>query len=58
MHESLLMRVFSARDYEGHGNDGAVVYGGSSVRFLYNPNSESRDLFMSFLVIVRTVHTY
>lgn len=25
MHESLLMRVFSARDYEGHGNDGAVL---------------------------------
>lgn len=25
MHENLLMRVFSARDYEGHGNDGAVL---------------------------------
>jgi len=25
MHESLLMRVFSARDYEGHRNDGAVL---------------------------------
>jgi len=25
MHEHLLMRVFSARDYEGHGNDGAVL---------------------------------
>eukprot|EP00929_Paragymnodinium_shiwhaense_P013048 TRINITY_DN120905_c0_g1_i1.p1 TRINITY_DN120905_c0_g1~~TRINITY_DN120905_c0_g1_i1.p1 ORF type:complete len:776 (+),score=195.05 TRINITY_DN120905_c0_g1_i1:216-2543(+) len=26
MHENLVMRVFSARDYEGHGNDGAVLY--------------------------------
>mmetsp|Transcript_7910 Transcript_7910/g.17489 ORF Transcript_7910/g.17489 Transcript_7910/m.17489 type:complete len:708 (-) Transcript_7910:92-2215(-) len=26
MHEDLLMRVFSARDYEGHGNDGAVLF--------------------------------
>mmetsp|Transcript_78080 Transcript_78080/g.242073 ORF Transcript_78080/g.242073 Transcript_78080/m.242073 type:complete len:253 (+) Transcript_78080:668-1426(+) len=25
MHENLLARVFSARDYEGHGNDGAVL---------------------------------
>jgi diadenosine tetraphosphatase ApaH/serine/threonine PP2A family protein phosphatase len=25
MHDNLLMRVFSARDYEGHGNDGAVL---------------------------------
>eukprot|EP00401_Gymnodinium_catenatum_P061833 CAMPEP_0117471076 /NCGR_PEP_ID=MMETSP0784-20121206/7548_1 /TAXON_ID=39447 /ORGANISM="" /LENGTH=651 /DNA_ID=CAMNT_0005265191 /DNA_START=162 /DNA_END=2120 /DNA_ORIENTATION=- len=25
MHGQLLMRVFSARDYEGHGNDGAVL---------------------------------
>mmetsp|Transcript_108169 Transcript_108169/g.316290 ORF Transcript_108169/g.316290 Transcript_108169/m.316290 type:complete len:702 (-) Transcript_108169:74-2179(-) len=25
MHEHLLVRVFSARDYEGHGNDGAVL---------------------------------
>jgi len=25
MHENLLIRVFSARDYEGHGNDGAVL---------------------------------
>lgn len=25
MHSSMLMRVFSARDYEGHGNDGAVL---------------------------------
>jgi len=25
MHENLLMRVFSARDYEGHGNDGSVL---------------------------------
>jgi len=25
MHEHLLMRVFSARDYEGHGNDSAVL---------------------------------
>eukprot|EP00440_Ansanella_granifera_P056997 gb/GFBE01061788.1/.p1 GENE.gb/GFBE01061788.1/~~gb/GFBE01061788.1/.p1 ORF type:complete len:603 (+),score=106.49 gb/GFBE01061788.1/:1-1809(+) len=25
MHDSMLMRVFSARDYEGHGNDGAVL---------------------------------
>jgi len=25
MHENLLMRVFSARDYEGHGNDAAVL---------------------------------
>jgi len=25
MHEQMLVRVFSARDYEGHGNDGAVV---------------------------------
>lgn len=25
MHENLLMRVFSARDYEGHGNDGAII---------------------------------
>lgn len=25
MHENLLVRVFSARDYEGHGNDGAVL---------------------------------
>jgi diadenosine tetraphosphatase ApaH/serine/threonine PP2A family protein phosphatase len=25
MHENLLMRVFSARDYEGHGNDEAVL---------------------------------
>lgn len=25
MHERLLMRVFSARDYEGHGNDAAVL---------------------------------
>jgi len=25
MHENLLMRVFSARDYEGHGNDGGVL---------------------------------
>mmetsp|Transcript_54574 Transcript_54574/g.130195 ORF Transcript_54574/g.130195 Transcript_54574/m.130195 type:complete len:690 (-) Transcript_54574:166-2235(-) len=26
MHEELLMRVFSARDYEGHGNDAAVLF--------------------------------
>jgi len=26
MHEDLLMRVFSARDYEGHGNDAAVLF--------------------------------
>merc|ERR1719160_1519330 len=26
MHENLLVRVFSARDYEGHGNDGAVLF--------------------------------
>jgi len=26
MHENLVMRVFSARDYEGHGNDGAVLH--------------------------------
>jgi len=25
MHENLLVRVFSARDYEGHGNDGAIL---------------------------------
>lgn len=25
MHENLLARVFSARDYEGHGNDGAAL---------------------------------
>lgn len=25
MHEQFLMRIFSARDYEGHGNDGAVL---------------------------------
>mmetsp|Transcript_2351 Transcript_2351/g.4964 ORF Transcript_2351/g.4964 Transcript_2351/m.4964 type:complete len:891 (-) Transcript_2351:135-2807(-) len=25
MHDSMLMRIFSARDYEGHGNDGAVL---------------------------------
>jgi len=25
MHDNLLIRVFSARDYEGHGNDGAVL---------------------------------
>lgn len=25
MHENLLIRVFSARDYEGHGNDGAIL---------------------------------
>jgi len=25
MHENTLVRVFSARDYEGHGNDGAVL---------------------------------
>jgi len=25
MHEDMLVRVFSARDYEGHGNDGAVL---------------------------------
>eukprot|EP00929_Paragymnodinium_shiwhaense_P066147 TRINITY_DN3314_c2_g1_i1.p1 TRINITY_DN3314_c2_g1~~TRINITY_DN3314_c2_g1_i1.p1 ORF type:complete len:797 (-),score=218.28 TRINITY_DN3314_c2_g1_i1:109-2499(-) len=25
MHDNLVMRVFSARDYEGHGNDGAVL---------------------------------
>eukprot|EP00929_Paragymnodinium_shiwhaense_P066149 TRINITY_DN3314_c2_g2_i1.p1 TRINITY_DN3314_c2_g2~~TRINITY_DN3314_c2_g2_i1.p1 ORF type:complete len:855 (-),score=171.87 TRINITY_DN3314_c2_g2_i1:146-2710(-) len=25
MHENMVMRVFSARDYEGHGNDGAVL---------------------------------
>jgi len=25
MHSSMLLRVFSARDYEGHGNDGAVL---------------------------------
>lgn len=25
MHEKMLARVFSARDYEGHGNDGAVL---------------------------------
>mmetsp|Transcript_106640 Transcript_106640/g.308544 ORF Transcript_106640/g.308544 Transcript_106640/m.308544 type:complete len:797 (+) Transcript_106640:52-2442(+) len=25
MHENMLVRVFSARDYEGHGNDGAVL---------------------------------
>jgi len=25
MHENLLIRVFSARDYEGHGNDGSVL---------------------------------
>lgn len=32
MHESLLMRVFSARDYENHGNDGAVLLLQSSER--------------------------
>mmetsp|Transcript_45816 Transcript_45816/g.106454 ORF Transcript_45816/g.106454 Transcript_45816/m.106454 type:complete len:770 (+) Transcript_45816:84-2393(+) len=26
MHDKMLMRIFSARDYEGHGNDGAVLY--------------------------------
>lgn len=26
MHDNLLVRVFSARDYEGHGNDGAVLF--------------------------------
>jgi len=26
MHENHLIRVFSARDYEGHGNDGAVLF--------------------------------
>jgi len=26
MHDSLLMRVFSARDYEGHSNDGATLF--------------------------------
>jgi len=26
MHDNLLMRVFSARDYEGQGNDGAVLF--------------------------------
>jgi len=25
MHEHMLLRIFSARDYEGHGNDGAVA---------------------------------
>jgi len=25
MHDDMLVRVFSARDYEGHGNDGAVL---------------------------------
>ena len=25
MHDEKLIRVFSARDYEGHGNDGAVL---------------------------------
>jgi len=25
MHENMLVRVFSARDYEGHGNDGSVL---------------------------------
>mmetsp|Transcript_15174 Transcript_15174/g.41747 ORF Transcript_15174/g.41747 Transcript_15174/m.41747 type:complete len:102 (-) Transcript_15174:295-600(-) len=25
MHENMLVRVFSARDYETHGNDGAVL---------------------------------
>jgi len=25
MHEHMLVRIFSARDYEGHGNDGAVL---------------------------------
>merc|ERR1712110_1386156 len=25
MHEDLLIRVFSARDYEGQGNDGAIL---------------------------------
>jgi len=25
MHDNMLIRVFSARDYEGHGNDGAVL---------------------------------
>eukprot|EP00927_Polykrikos_kofoidii_P077647 TRINITY_DN7456_c0_g1_i1.p1 TRINITY_DN7456_c0_g1~~TRINITY_DN7456_c0_g1_i1.p1 ORF type:complete len:838 (+),score=128.21 TRINITY_DN7456_c0_g1_i1:231-2516(+) len=26
MHDHMVMRVFSARDYEGHGNDGAVLH--------------------------------
>merc|ERR1711879_771384 len=26
MHDHQLIRVFSARDYEGHGNDGAILY--------------------------------
>lgn len=25
MHENLLIRIFTARDYEGHGNDGAIL---------------------------------
>lgn len=39
MHESLLMRVFSARDYEGHGNDGAILY-------LQNLEAEGQQILM------------
>lgn len=32
MHDNQLIRVFSARDYEGHGNDGAVLFVQKQVR--------------------------
>merc|ERR1719210_1854536 len=38
MHERMLIRVFSARDYEGHANDGAVLliepFAGSNENYL------------------------
>jgi diadenosine tetraphosphatase ApaH/serine/threonine PP2A family protein phosphatase len=37
MHENLLMRVFSARDYERHGNDGAIL-------FIQSLNVDGKDI--------------
>jgi len=49
MHESLLMRVFSARDYEGHGNDGAVL-------LLQSVNHDGKDVLMVRPQVVRSTN--
>lgn len=43
MHENLLVRVFSARDYEGHGNDGATLLIEHSESRSMDASPSSRD---------------
>mmetsp|Transcript_42729 Transcript_42729/g.93110 ORF Transcript_42729/g.93110 Transcript_42729/m.93110 type:complete len:414 (+) Transcript_42729:250-1491(+) len=47
MHEDMLLRIFSARDYEGHGNDGAVAF--------LQDSTEKSDMIQVRLQVLRSV---